>query len=144
MLDTGLGPGEALSLQWRDVHHGLLHVRDGKTRYRARNVNLTTRVSAMIERRKRDSTSDFAFADGKEKPLLPTSLAQQHARVRQKLKLPREFVLLFIKAHGVDPIGRKWRRCFHHHANCWTFIGDHLTALCTSVFGDGGPGDRTA
>jgi len=112
MLDTGLGPGEALSLQWRDVHHGLLHVRDGKTRYRARNVNLTTRVSAMIERRKRDSTSDFAFADGKEKPLLPSSLAHQHARVRQKFKLPREFVLYSLRHTALTRLGENGADAF--------------------------------
>ena len=112
MLDTGLGPGEALSLQWRDVHHGLIQVREGKTRYRARNVNLTTRASVMIESRKRDSTSDFVFADGKEKPLLPSSMAHLHARVRQRLKLPREFVLYSLRHTALTRLGENGADAF--------------------------------
>src|SRR6266700_2851724 len=49
MLDTGLGPAEALGLQWTDIHRDYLQVREGKTRYRARSVNLTSRVAVMLE-----------------------------------------------------------------------------------------------
>jgi integrase len=49
MLDTGLGPAEALGLQWPDIQPDYLQVREGKTRYRARCVNLTTRVAAMLD-----------------------------------------------------------------------------------------------
>jgi integrase len=49
VLDTGLRIGEALSLEWRDVHvepangskRGYLEVRQGKSRYARRNVPLT-------------------------------------------------------------------------------------------------------
>jgi hypothetical protein len=37
----------------------------------------------------------------------------------------RRVRVIFSRAHGVDPVRRKPRRSFHHHANCWRFIGDH-------------------
>jgi len=88
MLATGLGPAERLGLQWSDIQRDFLQVREGKTRYRARSVNLTSRAAAMLEQRRRDSTSAFVFAAGNEKPLLPNPLAHLHACVRRRLKLP--------------------------------------------------------
>jgi integrase len=41
MLDTGLGPAEALALQWSDIHPDYLQVREGKIPYRARSLSLT-------------------------------------------------------------------------------------------------------
>jgi integrase len=144
MLDTGRGPAEALGLQWTDIHREYLQVREGKTRYRARSVNLTSRVAAMLALRRHDSTSAFVFAAGSKKPLLPSSLAHLHARVRGEAQTACRVRVIFIKAHGVDPVRRERRRCFHHHANCWTFIGDHFAALCAPLIGDGGPGDCAA
>ncbi len=53
MLDTGLGPAEALGLRWTDIHRDYLQVREGKTRYRARSLNLTSRVAAMLVLRRK-------------------------------------------------------------------------------------------
>jgi integrase len=97
MLDTGLGPAEALGLQWTDIHRDYLQVQEGKTSYRARSVNLTSRVAAMLALRRHDSTSAFIFAAGSKKPLLPSSLAHMHARVRGRLKLSGEFVLYSLR-----------------------------------------------
>jgi integrase len=105
MLDTGLGPAEALGLQWTDIHRDYLQVQEGKTRYRARTVNLTSRVAAMLELRKHDSSSAFVFAAGNKKPLLPSSLAHLHARVRERLKLPAEFVLYSLRHTALTRLG---------------------------------------
>ena len=105
MLDTGLGPAEALGLRWTDIHRDYLQVREGKTRFRARSVNLTSRVATMLAERRRDSTSAFVFAGGSKKPLLPSSLALPHARVRVRLKLPAEFVLYSLRHTALTRLG---------------------------------------
>lgn len=73
MLDTALGPAEALALEWRDIHFeasaespfGYLRVREGKTRYRSRIVSLTTRVNAMLASRKRDPALSLYCREGR-------------------------------------------------------------------------------
>jgi integrase len=112
MLDTGLGPAEALGLQWTDIHGGYLQVREGKTRYRARTVNLTSRAAAMLELRRQDSTSAFVFAIGSKKPLLPSSLAHLHARVRRRLKLRSEFVLYSLRHTALTRLGESGADAF--------------------------------
>jgi len=112
MLDTGLGPAEALGLQWPDIHHDYLQVREGKTRYRARSVNLTSRVAAMLESRRLDSASNFVFAAGSEKPLLPSSLAHLHAKVRRRLRLPAEFVLYSLRHTALTRLGESGADAF--------------------------------
>jgi len=92
MLDTAFRPAEALALMWRDIYFeasaespfGYMRVREGKTRYRARSVSLTSRVHSMLRERKRDSESDFVFAQGDRKPVLPSSLAHLHAQIRPR------------------------------------------------------------
>jgi integrase len=112
MLDTGLGPAEALGLQWPDVQRDYLQVREGKTRYRARCVNLTSRVAAMLESRRQDSTSSFVFAEVGKKPPLPSSLAHLHGRVRGKLKLPGEFVLYSLRHTALTRLGENGADAF--------------------------------
>jgi integrase len=105
MLDTGLGPAEALALEWRDIHCDYLQVREGKTRYRARSLSLTSRVRSVLERRRCEPISNFVFAGGSGKPLLPSSLAHLHAQTRQKLKLPQEFVLYSLRHTALTRLG---------------------------------------
>ena len=112
MLDTGLGPAERLGLQWSDIQRDFLQVREGKTRYRARSVNLTSRAGSMLEQRRRDSTSAFVFAAGNEKPLLPNSLAHLHACVRRRLKLPEEFVLYSLRHTALTRLGENGADAF--------------------------------
>jgi integrase len=112
MLDTGLGPAEALGLQWTDIHRDYLQIREGKTRYRARSVNLTSRVAAMLELRRHDSTSAFVFAAEIKKPLLPSSLAHMHARVRGRLRLPAEFVLYSLRHTALTRLGENGADAF--------------------------------
>jgi len=112
MLDTGLGPAEALGLLWKDIHRDYLQVREGKTRYRFRSVNLTSRVAVMLELRRHDSPSAFVFAAGSRKPLLPSSLAHLHARVRRRLKLPAEFVLYSLRHTALTRLGENGADAF--------------------------------
>ena len=120
MLDTALGPAEALALEWRDIHFeasaespfGYLRVREGKTRYRSRIVSLTTRVNAMLASRKRDSRSQFVFAEKADTPLLPSSLAHLHSEVRRKLKLPKEFVLYSLRHTALTRLGEQGTDAF--------------------------------
>lgn len=111
MLDTGLGPAEALTLEWRDIHldeqgSGYLQVREGKTRYRARSLNLTSRVRLMLEKHKQESRSNFPFGGDPGRPYLPSSLAHLHAELRRKLKLPQEFVLYSLRHTALTRLGQ--------------------------------------
>jgi integrase len=101
IVDTGLRVGEALALQWRDVHldaegsrFGFVHVREGKSREAKRNVSLTPRVLGMLKARVELSEgSPYVFAGQTGKPMLTSSLDHAHRRLRASLNLPRGFVL---------------------------------------------------
>ncbi len=101
ILDTGLRVGEALSLEWRDVHFkpggkakfGYLQVREGKSRNARRTISLTVRVSAMLQRRALTSDSAWVFPGKTQEPFLGTSLNHQHQKARTALKLPMDFVI---------------------------------------------------
>lgn len=101
ILDTGLRIGEALALDWPDIHlepasgarFGYLHVRDGKSRFARRNVPLTARVREMLEARKRESKGLAVFAESTARPMLNSSLDHLHREQREALKMSGEFVL---------------------------------------------------
>lgn len=101
ILDTGLRIGEALGLEWADIHlepapngkFGYVHVRDGKSRFARRNVPLTARASTMFQGRKARSESPWVFAEGTTKPMRSSSLDHLHRELRQALNMPGEFVL---------------------------------------------------
>jgi integrase len=101
MLDTGLRDGEALALKWPDIHmkpaptakFGYLQVQKGKSFKSRRTVSLTARVSIMLAARAKTSPSDFVFPGRSGKPILVTSLDHQHAKVRELLKMPEDFVI---------------------------------------------------
>ena len=101
ILDTGLRIGEALALEWADIHlepasgakFGYLRVRDGKSRFALRNVPLTVRVRAMLENRKGQSKSPWVFAESATEPMRNSSLGHLHRELRESLKMPGEFVL---------------------------------------------------
>ncbi len=102
ILDSGMRVGEALGLEWRDVHlepangsrFGYIHVRDGKSRNARRNLSLTARVRAMLEdRAAAQNGSPWVFPGGEGGCFRVTSLGHQHGKVRALLALPRDFVV---------------------------------------------------
>jgi integrase len=101
ILDTGLRLGEALALQWADVHlepasgasRGYLHVHDGKSRFARRNVPLTERTRAMLETRNAHGALIWVFSENGNGPMLASSLDHAHRKLRESLRLPGELVL---------------------------------------------------
>ncbi len=100
MLDTGLRSGEALGLQWPDIHltgpngakFGYLEVKEGKSRSASRKLPLTGRVCSMLLRHPRVSTWLFTN-ERMDGPLSRFTLEGQHARTRKALSLHADFVL---------------------------------------------------
>lgn len=102
ILETGVRPGEAANLAWRDVYlnpavHaelGYIAIRDGKSKNAKRNLSLTERAAEMLKARKAAVKSPWVFpGDSPEAPVLGTSLDHQHGRVREILNLSDEFVI---------------------------------------------------
>jgi len=103
MLGTGLCVGEVCGLEWRDVYlepvngarFGYLHVREGKTRNRRRNVLLNAAVRAMLEGRRVQAQTPRVFTDAEteQDQLSKSTLQHQHVKLRRALKLPEGFVL---------------------------------------------------
>jgi len=101
ILDTGLRVGEAVALEWGDIHldpahggrFGYLQVREGKSKNARRNISLTERINRMLVNRALESKSSFVFAGETGKPFLVTSLCHQHGRVRTNFNLPKDFVI---------------------------------------------------
>jgi integrase len=101
ILDTGLRIGEALALEWADIHlqpangakFGYLHVHDGKSRFARRNVPLTARVRAMLEKRKAETQAPWVFSEEGSRPMRNSSIDHLHRTLRGKLKMPAPFVL---------------------------------------------------
>ena len=116
MLDTGLRVGEALALEWRDVRlspePGYVQVREGKSRYARRALPLTSRSRAMLEARRKLAQSLFVFAEADGRPMLNTSLAHQHAKVRRALGLPAEFVLHSLRHSFCTRLGEAGAEAF--------------------------------
>lgn len=97
ILETGVRPGEAVSLKWADVYlqpavHaelGYIAIREGKSRNAKRNLSLTARAAELLQGRKAGLKSDWVFpGDSPEAAILGTSLDHQHDAVRTALKLP--------------------------------------------------------
>jgi integrase len=102
ILETGIRPGEAISLCWSDVYlhpasHaelGYLVIRGGKSKNAKRNLSLTARAAELLKARKAAAKSEWVFpGDSPVAPILGTSLDHQHDTVRTDLKLPRDFVI---------------------------------------------------
>ncbi len=102
ILETGVRPGEAVSLQWSDVHlqaaihaqFGYIRIRGGKSKNANRNLSLTARAVEMLRKRKAEVKSALVFpGDSPEAPILGTSLDHQHDGVRGAMGLPKDFVI---------------------------------------------------
>jgi integrase len=104
ILETGVRPGEATSLQWDDVRlqpavhakFGYIQIRSGKSHNAKRNLSLTPRAAELLKGRKAATKSAWVFpGETDAAPILGTSLDHQHDGVREALKLPKpkDFVI---------------------------------------------------
>lgn len=101
ILDSGIRVGEAMTLQWPDVHlapangarFGYLWVRAGKSKNARRNLSLTARVRAMLEARAAGNHSPWVFPGEGAHPYQVKSVYHQHVKVRNLLRLPKDFVV---------------------------------------------------
>ena len=91
-----------MALEWPYLHldpangarFGYLRVRDGKPRNARRNVSLTAAARAVLVRRYQETESPRVFnSDAGNKPLSIFTLDDQHARLREALSLPHDFVI---------------------------------------------------
>jgi integrase len=114
ILDTGLRVGEAVNLEWGDVHaepvngakFGYVHIREGKSRNAKRNVSLTARASNMLKARASVLRTPWVFpGNGGSRPFLVTSLDHMHAQVRESLNLPKGFVIHSLRHTALSRLG---------------------------------------
>jgi integrase len=100
LLDTGLRLGEALSLEWPQVHlepakgakFGYLTILSAKAKSKkSRNVPLSQRAVEALKRQ--PAPAGFVFKMPNGSPISASHLDHQHARIRELLKLPADFVL---------------------------------------------------
>src|ERR1700730_7184984 len=91
--------GEALRLEWRDVHlspidgskFGRVQVRAGKSKNAKRVLSLTLRATEMPKARTK--VDQFVFSNGFGKPYSGTYLNHVQQKVREKMKWSDEFVI---------------------------------------------------
>jgi integrase len=103
ILETGIRPGEAVSLKWTNVHlqpavHarlGFISIRSGKSKNARRNLSLTQRACELLKVLNAVAVSEWVFpGEGEDDgPFLLSSLDHQHAIVRDALKLQKDFVI---------------------------------------------------
>jgi integrase len=102
MLDTGLQLGELLNLTWEDIRFepagaakfGFLKVRVGKSKNAQRTLSLTSRASAVLFSRRKQSPSTYAFpGDSPDTPILVTSLDHLHRRVCEPIVDGKKVIL---------------------------------------------------
>jgi integrase len=108
ILDTGLRLGEAVGLQWPDVHlepairarFGSVRIRGGKSKNAKRNLSLTARVNAMLKARKAAGQSIWVFpGETAAAAILVSSLDHTHATVREALELTKEDFVIHSLRH---------------------------------------------
>jgi integrase len=90
LVDSGLRLGEAMALQWGDIHepdklgqYGWIEVRQGKSANAKRSVPMSPRVYEMLTERKKTAKSPkWIFpAHRGDQPMNGTSIAHIHAEV---------------------------------------------------------------
>ena len=111
ILETSLRIGEAPCLEWEDLtleplsgaRFGYLRVRDGKSKNARRNILLTHRAASMLRTRRNGATLVFADREGQRYQV--TSINHLHQKVRTTLKLPKDFVIHFLRHTMLSRLG---------------------------------------
>jgi integrase/recombinase XerD len=99
MLELGLRPGEACSIQREDVHlfaaSPFLHVPTGKTKNAIRDVPLTERAREVLKRRLAEAKGDYLFplrvGNGHDETRPMRELEPAHARALRDSKIGPAF-----------------------------------------------------
>jgi integrase len=121
ILDTGMRPGEASTLEWSHVRlqpaagsrFGYLHVPGGKSKNAKRNLSLTARVAAMLAERRKSHRSDrFVFPGDSGEAFLVSSLDHQHTEFRWLLGMPAEFVIHSLRHTMLTRLGESGADAF--------------------------------
>ena len=85
LLNCALRPEECFRLSWENIRDGNLEIHFGKSGSARRRIPMTPRVSALLEMRKTQATSEWVFpAPTKSGHIEPSSLKKQHARACQE------------------------------------------------------------
>jgi integrase len=121
MFETGVRPGEAVNLRWTDVYlnpavHarlGYIAIREGKSDNAKRNLSLTAPAAEMLKTRATSKRNGWVFPGGVEDaPVLGTYLDRSHDRVRESLKLPKDFVLHSLRHTMLTRLGESGAEAF--------------------------------
>ena len=101
LIDAGPRLSDALARELRNTRlesvgksgRGLVHVRDGKSRFARRHLPLQARTRAMLADRKAASTLTYLFAEAGKRSVLMSCFAHLQKEGRESLQLPPVFVL---------------------------------------------------
>jgi len=122
LVQTGLRVGEALALEWADVRlepangarYGHLRVRDVKSKNARRNVSLTATAGVLLAQRRRGAISPRVFDnDAGNGPLSIFTLDDQHSRLRETLRLPKDFVIHSLRHTMLTRLGEAGADAFN-------------------------------
>ncbi len=81
LLDCGLRPEECFRLRWENVKNDCLEIHFGKSGAARRRIPMSQRVTALLEMRRAQVTSEWVFpAPTKSGHIEPSSLKKQHTR----------------------------------------------------------------
>ena len=110
ILETGLRIGEALSLEWADVSLAPLTgarfgFREGKSKNARRTIPLTDRAAAILHACRDASVAPLVFANRAGQRYLVTSINDLHQKARKALKLPKDFVIHFLRHTMLTRLG---------------------------------------
>jgi integrase len=122
ILGTGLRLGEARRVRIEQVHlqpaanskYGRLHIPGGgKSPYAKRVVSLTPEVNEMLSRHLATNKNGWMFPGRDPRgPMHGTSIDHQHKRLREKLKLPEDFVIHSLRHTMLTRLGESGADAF--------------------------------
>jgi integrase len=79
LIDCGLRPEECFRLKWESVRDGCIEIQYGKTDNARRRIPMSQRVTAILEMRRTNATSEWVFpAPTRSGHIEPGSVKRQH------------------------------------------------------------------